>query len=95
MMRFLRPKKIYAVVGDADEIREVLTRRLKPQDRCEVRPGSWFVRSRRRTAGELAKRLEIGPKTSGLVITATYYSGYADSSVIEKLEAWEREAGGY
>ena len=95
MMRFLRPKKMYAVVGDPDEIREVLTRHLKPQDRCEVRPGNWFVRSRRPTASEMAKRLGIGPKTSGLVITATYYSGYADSAVIEKLEGWEREAGDY
>ena len=94
MMGFLRPKKIYAVVGDAEEIRETLTRRLKTQDRCEVRPGTWFVRSRRPTAWEMARWLGIGPKTGGLVITATYYSGYADSSVIEKLQAWEREAGG-
>ena len=92
VMRLLPRRKTYAVIGDPKEIGEVLARRVRRQDRCEVRPGAWLVRSRRQTAAAGARKLGISARTMALVITAQYYSGYAETDVVETMEAWDRES---
>ena len=93
-MQLRRRKKTYAVFGEATEVSEMLARRVRRHDRCEVRPGTWLVRSRRQTAAALARKLHINARTMAIVITAEFYAGYADSNVIETLEAWNRDEYG-
>ena len=89
-MRLLPPKRLYVVVTDPrSEGKSTMMHRIPKRDRCEIRPGAWFVRSRRTTAGGLARKLRIGPKTMGLVMRAEFYAGYERDEVAETLDAWE------
>ena len=59
-------------------------------DRHEILPGAWVVRSPFVTTEQVRDNLGIkvgGP--SGIVIAAGRYTGIADRALVEKLQVWE------
>ena len=88
---------IYAVIAKDQEAAALVERKIEEADRVQITTGTgaWFVYSDRASANDLARFLGFSDDTqriSGVAITATYYSGYSDSSVIEKLETLKRKA---
>ena len=89
---------IYAVIAKGEEAAAQVQQRIQEGDRVQISPEAWFVYSDRYSAGDVAKALGFADddtgRISGVAITATYYSGFADSSVIE-LWIRRRDASWY
>ena len=75
---------LYIVIVGKEYIRGV--ENVVPEgDRCEIVPGAWFVHSTRSSAADVAKHIGISKELQGVVVTAKFYSGYGDNSLVEKL----------
>ena len=62
---------------------------IAPTDRCEIRDRVWFVASSKDTTEELSKHLALdGTRRSAVIVSARFKAGFANTSVIEKLESW-------
>ena len=55
--------------------------------------GVWFVRSHHKTGSDLSKWLGFPATQQGIVVSTKNFSGYAASSLVEKLNVWESEDG--
>ena len=60
------------------------------QDRCEIQPGIWLVRSDHLTSAEIAKSLNFGTEMPGIVIGVKNLGGFAESRIVDKISEWER-----
>lgn len=80
---------IYLVIVNPDRAAKMIEEKFSDEDRCEVRPGVWFVRSATTSSEGVAKTIGIDAERHGVVVTAEFYKGYASSGVVETLRRWE------
>ena len=84
---------LYMVVlsdpDDAPQIEAV----VRESERAKLGPGSWVIYRNQGSAEDVAKALKISDTLAGLVVTMHYYSGFADASLVEKLEALKARKG--
>ena len=77
------------VVIEAPGSEQIVADTIPSAERCEIRDRVWFVASSTDTSNELAERLRVdGKSRSAIIVSARFKAGYAESSVIEKLESW-------
>ena len=83
-------KKVYLIAVEPSRSTQALGTFLD-EDKVEVLPSVWLVRSGLTSAAEVAASLGITAKPPtglGIVVSAEFYSGRADGSVLEKLRIW-------
>lgn len=81
-------KSMYLVVVSQDE-RDRLAEKIPEQDRCMLTEDSWFMLSELSTTAELADNLGFNAKAPGIVVSAKFYSGWAEARITEKVRQWE------
>ena len=66
---------------------------IPEQDKCAVSPDAWFVRSDKPSTKALAESVGLSDKRDNwVVVSADFYWGRGDSSVVETFQRWERDA---
>ena len=85
---------IYVVISppppNERSISEAVSSQFEENDRHEVLPGVWFVRSPFVTTEQVRNKLGIDVgKASGIVVATSRYNGVADRELVEKLQVWE------
>lgn len=79
---------LYVVIEDPGSETAVVDT-IPAAERCEIRDRVWFVTSSKNTTEELSNHLKLdGTRRSGIIVSARFKAGFADTSVIEKLESW-------
>ena len=58
-------------------------------ERHQLRPGVWLIRLERETGSAVSKALGLSNDRPALVTNAKFISGWAETSVIEKMQAWD------
>lgn len=85
---------IYVVISSREpggkSLAEQVNADYTENDRHEVLPGVWFVRSPFITSDQVRDSLNIKVGgNSGIVVAASRYTGIADRALVEKLQVWE------
>ncbi len=86
---------IYVVISPipslgATSLEDAVCSRFHENDRHQVRPGVWLVRSPWVTVDQVRDSLDIKVGgNSGVVIAAGRYTGAADRALANKLQVWE------
>ena len=82
--------KVYLIAVDPSRSAEAVST-FQDENRVEVLPGVWLVRSALTSADDVASTIRLDESRTvglGIVVSAEFYSGYAAGSVLEKLRAW-------
>ena len=85
---------IYVVISPVQEFGESLNDKIKADytenDRHEISPGVWFIRSPFVTTEQVRDNLDIKVGgNNGIVIATARYTGIAERALVEKLQVWE------
>lgn len=85
---------IYVVLSPPEQVGESLEEQVKAgyteNDRHEIMPGAWFIRSPLITTDQVRENLDVKVGgNSGIVVAAGRYTGVADRALVEKLQVWE------
>lgn len=90
-------RKTFRVVASPDDTFDLdLERTLRDGgdadlEHQKVREGVWLIRTSDSTSTAAAKRLGITESKAALVVTAQYIAGWAETGIIEQLDAWDKE----
>ena len=79
---------VFLVVADPDQD-EAIAAAVGKIDHQPVRPGVWLIRTKDKTSSDAARSIGVAGATPALVVTARFISGWAESDIIEQLEAWD------
>ena len=83
---------VYVVISGAAPLDEVVAEKFNEQNRSQVMPGVWFVRSERVSTADVVNDLGIGQGgRSGIVVAAQYYNGVGPADLVEKLVGWRAQ----
>lgn len=82
---------IYVVVDTNRELSGTIQSTFEENDRHQVAPDTWFVRSHLITSAQIRDALEIGVVgASGIVSAVEDPTGVAREDFVQKIHAWLR-----
>ena len=85
--------RVFLIALDTDAPRDLVKNHFADENRIEILPHVWLVRSDLMTTEDVAEKLGVrhendDPAFHYVVVTAEFYTGFGRSAVLQKLRIW-------